>query len=76
MRVVFKQEDTYDLLDLVFRRVETVHVSRIYPFYFDATKVDPENVAIRDQGGIIVDKIVDSIIDRDLSKTTWSFRVR
>jgi len=76
MRVVSKQEDTYDLLDLVSRRVETVHISRIYPFNFDATKVDPENVAIRDQGEFIVDKIVDSIIDRGLSKTTWSFRVR
>jgi len=76
MRVVSKQEDTYDLLDLVSRRVEIVYVSRIYPFNFAATKVDPENVAIRDQGEFIVDKIVDSIIDRGLSKTTWSFRVR
>ena len=33
-------------------------------------------MAIRDQGEFIVDKIVDSIIDRGLSKTTWSFRVR
>ena len=47
-----------------------------YPFHFDATKVDPENVAIRDQGEFIVNKIVDSIIDRGLSKTTRSFRVR
>ena len=64
MRVVSKQEDTYELLDLVSRRVETVHASRMYPFNFAATKVDPENVAIRDQGESIVDKIVNSIIDR------------
>ena len=70
MRVVSKQEDTYKLLDLVSRRVEIVYVSRIYPFNFAATKVDPENVAIRDQGEFIVDKTVDSIIDRGLSKTT------
>ncbi len=50
MRVVSKQEDTYDLLDVVSGRVEIVYVSRINPFNFDATKVDPENVAIRNQG--------------------------
>ena len=50
MRVVSKQEDTYELLDLVSRRVETVYVSRIYPFHFAATKVDPENVAIETRG--------------------------
>ncbi len=73
MKVVSKQEDTYELLNLVSRRVEIVYVSRIYPFNFAATKVDPENVAIRDQGEFIVDKIVDSIIDRGLSKRRGRF---
>jgi len=50
MRVVSQQDDTYELLDLVSRKIDTVHVSRIYPFKYDSTKVDPENVLIRDQG--------------------------
>jgi hypothetical protein len=76
MRVVSQQDDTYELLDLVSRKIDTVHVSRIYPFKYDSTKVDPENVAIRDQGEFIVESIIDSIIDKNLPRTTWSFRVR
>jgi len=38
--------------------------------------VDPENVAIRDQGEFIVEEIVDAITDSMLPKTQWSFRVR
>ncbi len=73
MRVVSKQEDTYELLDLVSRRVEIVYVSLIYPFNFAATKVDPENVPIRDQGEFIGDKLVDSIIDEDFRKRRGRF---
>ena len=76
MRVVSQQDDTYELLDLVSRKIDTIHVSRIYPFKYDSTKVDPENVAIRDQGEFIVESIIDSIIDKNLPRTTWSFRVR
>ena len=51
MRVVSQQNEMYELFDLVSRKIDTIHVSQIYSFkYDDSTKVDPENVAIRDQG--------------------------
>jgi len=50
MKVVGFEKDAYDFLNLVTRTVDTVHVSRIYPFLYDPEVIDPENVAIRDQG--------------------------
>jgi hypothetical protein len=76
MKVINVVDDAYELLDLVSRRVDTVHVSRLHPFKYDATMVVPENVAIRDQGEFIVEDIVDALIDPLLPKTQWSFRVR
>ena len=75
-RVVALNKDAYDVFDLVNRKIDEVHVSRLYPFYYDPEKVDPENVAIRDQGEFIVAEIVDAIIDPTLPKRRWSFRVR
>jgi hypothetical protein len=51
-------------------------VSRIFPFLYDPEVIDPENVAIRDQGEFIVEDIVDALMDRLLPKTQWSFKVR
>jgi len=76
MKVVGIDKDAYELLDLVHRKVETVHVSRLHPFIFDPQMVDPENIAIRDQGEFIVEKIVDALTDPHVSKTQWSFKVR
>ena len=76
MKVVGVDKDAYELLNLVTRTVDTVHVSRIYPFLYDPEVIDPENVAIRDQGGFFVEDIVDALMDRLLPKTQWSFKVR
>ncbi len=38
-------------------------------FLFDPEIIDPENVAIRDQGEFIVEDIVDALMDRLLPKT-------
>jgi hypothetical protein len=76
MKVVGFNEDAYEVFDLVNRKVDTVHVARLYPFYYDPERVDPENVAIRDQGEFIVEDIVDAVMDLTLSKTQWSFKVR
>jgi hypothetical protein len=76
MKVVSFDKDAYDVFDLVQRKVDTVHVARLHPFYYDPERVDPENVAIRDQGEFIVEEIVDAITDPTLPKTQWSFRVR
>ena len=66
---VDKDEDTYELLDLVNHKVDTIHVFRFYPFIFDPEKIDPENVAIRDQGEFIVEDIVNALVDKILPKT-------
>ena len=73
MKVFSVVNDAYELLDLVSRRVATVHVSRLHPFKYDAT-IDPENVAIRDRGEFVVQDIVDALIDPLLPQ--WSFKVR
>ncbi len=52
-----------ELLDLVHRNVETVHVSRLHPFIFDPQMVNLENIASRDQGEFIVERIVDALTD-------------
>jgi hypothetical protein len=61
MKVIGVDKDTYELLDLVTRCVDTVHVARLFPFIYDSKEIDPENVAIRDQGEFIVEDIVDAI---------------
>jgi hypothetical protein len=76
MKVMEVRDDAYDLLDLVNRKVDTIHVARLHPFIYDPSMVDPENVAIRDQGEFIVQEIVDALIDHNLPKTEWSFKVR
>ena len=63
-------------MNLVTRKADTVHVSRIYPFLYDPEVIDPENVAIRDQGEFIGKDIVDALRDRLLPKTRWSVKVR
>ena len=42
MKVVSFDKDVYDVFDLVQRKVDTVHVARLYPFYYDPERVDPE----------------------------------
>jgi len=48
MKILEINNDSYTVLDLVSRNAQTVHVSRVYPFYYDPSRVDPENVALRD----------------------------
>ncbi len=61
MKVMGVDKDTYELLDLATRCVDTVHVARLFSFISDPEEIDPENVAIRDQGEFIVEDIVDAI---------------
>ena len=39
MKVVAFKEDAYDVFDLVHRKVDTVHVAWLYPFYYDPERV-------------------------------------
>ena len=53
-----------------------MHISRISPFQYDSTKIDPEAVAFHDKDEFAIDKIIDAEIDLKLSKLNWMFRVR
>ena len=64
------------MLDIVSRRTHDVHISRLYPFFYDDTRVDPESIALRDSEEFVVDSIIDDTIDTEIPKTQWQFRVR
>ena len=53
-----------------------MHVSRLYPFFYDDTRVDPENIALRDSEEYVVESILDDTIDKKIPKRHWQFRVR
>ena len=46
------------------------------PFFYDDTRVDPENIALRDSEEYVVESILDDTIDKKISKRHWRFRVR
>ena len=75
MKILEISGDAYTVLDLVSRNASTVPVSRIYPFYYDPSRVDPENIALRDSEEFVVESIIDDTIDNQ-SKRKWQFRVR
>ncbi len=74
MKITDVKGDEYELLDLVSRQSHSVHVSRVYPFWYDDTRIDPENIALRDAEEYVVDRIVDDTID-DRPKKQWTFKV-
>jgi len=76
VKLVDKAGDKYTTLNLVTRRTEVVHVSRIFPFFYDSTRTDPERVAYLDRGEFKVEKIIDSSMDLEIPKDQWSFLVR
>ncbi len=75
MKVIEREGGAYTILDLVTRRPETVHISRIFPFIYDSTRVDPENIALRDREEFEVERILDDTIDVSLSTRHWQFQV-
>jgi hypothetical protein len=76
MKVLELNKDAYTVLDIVSRRTQVVHISRLYPFYYDDTRVDPENIALRDSEEYVVESILDDTIDKNVPKRLWQFRVR
>ena len=75
MKVIDKDIDAYTVLDLVTRRAEVIHLSRMFPFLYDATKIDPENIALRDREEFVVGEILDDTIDLSLPTKLWKFLV-
>jgi hypothetical protein len=76
MKILEQNNDAYTVLDIVSRRTHDVHISRLFPFFYDDTRVDPESIALRDSEEFVVDSIIDDTIDTAIPKTKWQFRVR
>ena len=47
----------------------------MFPFLYDETKVDPENIALRDREEFVVGEILDDTIDLSLPTKLWKFLV-
>ena len=76
MKILERHGDKYEVLDLVSRKSEGIHISRIYPFLYDDTRVDPEKIAYRDKEEFEVEQILDDTIDLTLSVKFWRFLVK
>jgi transposase InsO family protein len=59
LTVLRRQGDQYVLLNHASRKEETVHISRLRPFYYDETRVDPNEVALKDRGMYLIEKVLD-----------------
>ena len=76
MKVVERNKDAYSVLDIVSRRIHEVHISRLFPFFYDDTRVDPETIALRDSEEFVVESIIDDTNDTEIPKTQWQFQIR
>jgi transposase InsO family protein len=74
MLVVKANRDQYTLQDITTGKNQEVHISRLHPFYYDDTKVDPADIARKDLDEEVVEAIVDNTTHRCKSK--MDFRVR
>jgi hypothetical protein len=61
MKIISKLEDkeAFILFNLVTNKEEEIHVSRMFPFNFDESNVDPRLVANKDYQVFDVEKIID-----------------
>ena len=48
MEVLELNQDAYTVLDIVSRRNQVMHISRLYLFFYDDIRIDPENIILRD----------------------------
>jgi len=75
MKITDSKGDAYEVLDLISQISQTVHISQLFPFWYDESRVDPENIALRDAEEYKNEKIVDDTID-ERPKRQWTFKVR
>jgi transposase InsO family protein len=79
MKVVEFQGSKYIVKNLVTNRTENCHVSQLRTFYFDPDRLDPFDVAIRDQFATVVEKIISHTpieINNNIKVSEMNFRVR
>ena len=59
MVVLSYQRSDYTVRDLSTNAVKTVHVGRLRPFRYDASSVDPKEIAAADIGEFLVEAVID-----------------
>jgi len=75
MKVISKMNSNYKLEDLITGKIESIHIKRIHPFYYDPTIVDPRLIANRDQQMFDIEEIISHEGNRYEPKT-MKFQVR
>ena len=74
-KVTAVDKDTYTLLDLVYDKPFTIHVSALKQFLFDPARTNPEHIARRDSGATVVERILEHCGNLN-PKTDLDFKVR
>jgi hypothetical protein len=74
-RVINFMDSTYTIENLVNHRQFKVHISRLRPFFFDSSIIDPADVARRDYQEFVVESIIDHQ-GNPQQKSTLRFLVR
>ena len=57
-RIVEIKKDTYSLEDLITGKIRNLHISRLIPFNYDPEKVDPNEIAARNNQMFIIEEII------------------
>ena len=58
LRVVSVNKNTYTLQNLVTLKTRDVHVTQLKPFHYDATEVDPVDIARKEEQEFLVENIL------------------
>ena len=73
--VKISRTKAYTLVDLITQKEETVHVSRLTPFLYDKERVDPFDVAAKEQKEFRIDFVYEHVGDPRL-KSSLEFKCR
>jgi hypothetical protein len=74
MQVINKVGSKYTVQDLITKKLDDIHVTRLKRFDYDAARTDPREVAMHDQSEFEIDRIIAHRGDRK-NKTTMTFLV-
>jgi hypothetical protein len=58
-RVLNHTDSTYFIQNILSGKVAKVHISRLKPFKYDAERVNPRNVALRDTQEFVVERVLE-----------------
>jgi DNA (cytosine-5)-methyltransferase 1 len=73
--VVSHEGNTYKVQNLVNKKIFTVNIHRMHPFYFDEKRTNPQEVASHDEEEFLVEAILEHRGSFS-KKSTLEFKVR